>query len=626
MNKTAYPYEKKSNKIRLIKYIIYSIMSISTTLTMTMDLHTVSVSSSNRFVKFLAEFRESIHGFSIIWLILVLVFFNIYRSFFEKKNFVWKKEIFIVAFFFASWMLLGKSYSAVASWDLIFADWFQIFKSVILFTGYLSIFYIAVDLIFDFFHSGRIENLYPLSNILLKRISGEGSVIFPWLVILICWIPWLIISYPAILPWDTMNQIYQSAGIIELTNYHPILITYLFKLFLIIGKLFGSDNVGIFIFAAFQVLFFAYALSLSLKLMKMSSIPDKVRLIMLFFYCFVPYYPCNAVTLGKDTTYSIFLFVFTLINIYLIMNRAKIDHDSFLIHGMFLSALFCIFSRNNGIFVIIPSLAGLMLVLKQYRNKILIMILTLIILYSAFLFVILPKMNISQVKVQDVFSVPFQQTARYLKTYPSDITDQEAEAIDRILEYDKIAENYNPESSDPVKSLYRQNARADDFINYFHAWFTMFMRHPSVYIQATLNNTYGYFYPDEPGKSEDYVFWGIKSYLTTDKVDLFNPEKLNDARSILFQIIYTFRVFPGISMLSSIGFHVWLLILSLSYLIKIHQYHYIIGLIPSILSLFVCLLSPINTYSRYAWPIIFLTPLVIFICIPTCREPITEEE
>ena len=108
-----------------------------------------------------------------------------------------------------------------------------------------------------------------------------------------------------------------------------------------------------------------------------------------------------------------------------------------------------------------------MLVLKQYRNKILIMILTLIILYSAFLFVILPKMNISQVKVQDVFSVPFQQTARYLKTYPSDITDQEAEAIDRILEYNKIAENYNPESSDPVKSLYRQNARVTILLTIF---------------------------------------------------------------------------------------------------------------------------------------------------------------
>ena len=149
MSKNIHFHEEKSNKIRLIKYIIYIIISISTTLTMTMDLHTVNVSSSNRFVKYLAEFRESIHGFSIIWLILVLVFFNIYRSFFEKKNFVWKKEIFIVAFFFASWMLLGKSYSAVASWDLIFADWFQIFKSVILFTGYLSIFYIAVDLIYE---------------------------------------------------------------------------------------------------------------------------------------------------------------------------------------------------------------------------------------------------------------------------------------------------------------------------------------------------------------------------------------------------------------------------------------------------------------------------------------------
>jgi hypothetical protein len=198
--------------------------------------------------------------------------------------------------------------------------------------------------------------------------------------------------------------------------------------------------------------------------------------------------------------------------------------------------------------------------------------------------------------------------------YPNEITDPGKNSINRILRYDEIAGRYNPEISDPVKDLFRQEADSEDFEVYFHVWRQMFQKHPAVYLQATLNNTYGYFYPNEPGKSEDFVFWGIKIPMQSDLVQITNPQALDDARSTLFQLIYTFRVFPGISMFGSIGFHVWILILAFMFLLSIRQYRFITVLLPSIFSLFVCLVSPINTYSRYAWPIIFLTPLVICVC------------
>ena len=48
-----------------------------------------------------------------------------------------------------------------------------------------------------------------------------------------------------------------------------------------------------------------------------------------------------------------------------------------------------------------------------------------------------------------------QQTARYLKEYPDDVTKEEAKAIDGVMKYDEIADLYNPELSDPVKATYR---------------------------------------------------------------------------------------------------------------------------------------------------------------------------
>ena len=57
-----------------------------------------------------------------------------------------------------------------------------------------------------------------------------------------------------------------------------------------------------------------------------------------------------------------------------------------------------------------------------------------------------------------MFSVPFQQTARYVKEHSEEITTEEAEAIRGILDFDHLAELYNPEISDAVKWTYKDKA------------------------------------------------------------------------------------------------------------------------------------------------------------------------
>ena len=96
---------------------------------------------------------------------------------------------------------------------------------------------------------------------------------------------------------------------------------------------------------------------------------------------------------------------------------------------------------------------------------------------------------------KEMLSIPFQQTARYLKEYPDDVTESEENAIEKILDYGSLAENYNPEISDHVKDTFNNSATTQDMVNYFKAWVSMFLRHPDVYFQATFNNTYGYYYP-----------------------------------------------------------------------------------------------------------------------------------
>ena len=91
---------------------------------------------------------------------------------------------------------------------------------------------------------------------------------------------------------------------------------------------------------------------------------------------------------------------------------------------------------------------------------------------------------------QEMLSIPFQQTARYVKYYGNDVSTEEEKVIRKVLDYDTIGKNYDPDLSDPVKNTYKQK---DEYLkDYFNIWFEMLKKHPTAYIQATLNGTYGY--------------------------------------------------------------------------------------------------------------------------------------
>ena len=45
---------------------------------------------------------------------------------------------------------------------------------------------------------------------------------------------------------------------------------------------------------------------------------------------------------------------------------------------------------------------------------------------------------------KEMLSLPFQQTARFVSEYESEITDEERTVIDRVLIYDQLADRYRP--------------------------------------------------------------------------------------------------------------------------------------------------------------------------------------
>lgn len=62
-------------------------------------------------------------------------------------------------------------------------------------------------------------------------------------------------------------------------------------------------------------------------------------------------------------------------------------------------------------------------------------------------------------------------------------------AIDGVLRYELLAEEYYELTADPVKSTYHAEGTGE-LIAYFKVWLQQFFKHPLCYVEATWNQNY----------------------------------------------------------------------------------------------------------------------------------------
>lgn len=245
-----------------------------------------------------------------------------------------------------------------------------------------------------------------------------------------------------------------------------------------------------------------------------------------------------------------------------------------------------------------------------------------IVIFSVYFLIsgiIMPALSITPGSIREALSIPFQQTARYIKELGDEVTDEEKETIDKILDYDLLAEVYEPELSDYVKGTYNESASRAELLDYFKVWFQMFLKHPNVYLEATINNYYAYFYPS-PTTFETYSY-SVIHYMTLNErlkevvITDFAPSKfLNKYGTVLEEIQEIISYIPGLSIVQSAATYTWTLILWFFYCIRKKRKDSLLSTIPLILMVLVCIASPVNGwYWRYIHPTAVALPGIILL-------------
>lgn len=545
-----------------------------------------------------------------ILLILLFVFYK-YLSNNVKLDNKYKIFIWIMSFIF----VLGYSYEITSTGKLFWGSILNLIISIIKMTGYYVFFKVLIYYIIKF-----MEKEYVINNNLLKKFS-EHPFLYSFIFLSVCYGIFLIFYYPGIINYDNANQIKEMLGFhtryldainpissSALTNFNPILHTVLLGGMFKIGLLLGNANLGLFMYSIFQMLIviiiYSYAISYSVK----EKINPIYSFIVLLILGLVPIFGYYSITAVKDTLYTAFLVLFS-IEIYDFIKKEKLNNHDFI--NLFLVSMLVILFRNNGIYLVILTIPFLLY--KREKIAIIGVIALIIMSYASFNNVFLPNVGISGTSIRETLSIPFQQTARLVKIHGNKVSKNDRLVIDKILDYDNLAKDYNEDLADPVKNKYNKDAETKDLIEYFGVWFKGLVKYPIIYIDATINNITSYFYPFE---SSWKVYHKLNPKLPLVGID-YHYNSLDIARKTMHDYEVYFEYSP-LGLMLNIGVITWVSILIFIMLCKNKYY---IFLLPNIISILFCVLSPANTYYRYIYP-----SLLIMVCLFPIIKKIIEKK
>jgi len=437
-----------------------------------------------------------------------------------------------------------------------------------------------------------------------------------FLAIVVSYLPMLVLLYPGNLPHDGYYQIDQFMGVSPLHNGHPFVSTVVIGSIFSIGRVLGGDNFGVFLYVCIQsvamALVFAKA---SLTIRELGH--ARLARASVAFFALCPIWPLYAATVIKDTLFLMAFVGFTLAVVDQ-LRRGGAPSAPAVLKLAAISLLVC-WTRHNGVYVVIPTLVALALSSEGARPRLGLTAGLVLIACWAMSSVVLPALHVEPSSPNEMMSVPYQQTARYVIMHPDDLTEEERDIIRTSIDYDRIPELYNPEISDPIKGSLPSNRPTSSYLG---LWARMLLRHPMTCVSATFHNTYGYYYPF----ANFDVMATFQLYIKGDPVDtgdfdihyalphdvLASSQSHPDqfAPGIVSSYASAWRSLPALRLLTRPGVYAWVLLALAARLLDTRRYTRLVAFMPAALAFLSCLVSPVNGLLRYAMPYMAVTVLL----------------
>lgn len=483
----------------------------------------------------------------------------------------------------------------------------RLYQSIVLiavFLGFFICFYKVLLLLFSY-----SADKDALQRNLYEKEGGwrvRRLPIYCFLGCLLCWTPYFLYQYPGIMTPDSLNQLEQVLGYADYSNHHPFVHTIIFKLFYHIGFFFSSDMVvAVSFYTFFQMCFLAFSIFFFLKTLEQFHIRQEIMVMITLFYAIVPYHAIFSVTVWKDIPFAAVMLLFSCS----LLRMTKQIRASTIVMLVFSGVMICLL-RSNGWYGFLFCLPFL---LFYYRRRAKIMFPSIIGIFAIAAFVRYPIMNSLQVTPPDMvesLSIPIQQVAAVLCN-DRELSEEQKKLIDNVIDTTYIKDLYNPTFADNIKELVR--AGNQDYLvrhkwEYLKLWAAIGCTYPADYIQAYIDQTYGYWYPDSfyPVAEGEGI---SATELGVSHTPLIGGPVVIKSKEIALKLG---SMIPMYSLFWSMGVAFWFFLFCIVNIFERNEKQKFIYYLPSFaVYLTVIVATPVATDFRYVYFMVFSIPFYL---------------
>lgn len=453
-----------------------------------------------------------------------------------------------------------------------------------------------------------------------------------FLVILACWVPYLVVSFPGLINFDYFNQLNQFVGSRPLSNHHPVFMTFVLGALYEVGHLFGGASGGLFLTVLVQALcldgLFCY---LHRCLCRMGA-RRGVRIVVVAFCALCPIFPLYACILVKDTFSAITLGLFATqvaLRAWYDRNDDSLDLPRMAtLPAIAAVGVLCSLTRANCVYLVLGVLFVCLFWLRRTGKLRLVVAMAVVaVAYVGWTNVLLPAAGVTPSDAALVISIPLQQTGAFARDAASQATDDERAAIEDLLvvSYDEVGQLYTPNIVDPLQGAARDQADDRDTLRaYLSAWAAQGLRRPDIYVDALLRANVGYWYPGIPFDSlqdVDYLQntpishyeWmkGLGYEFGGDLADMDTAVSPFDAgRSLVERQLVRLSGMPVLGLVLQPALYSWFCLIVGLWAASRKRAAAPLFALAILLFLVECV-SPLAASMRYALPLVVLTPILL---------------
>ena len=480
--------------------------------------------------------------------------------------------------------------------------------------AYSFIVFIVVFLGITAFHtvSSKIKISYnPVARTPEKRDYLLWVIVF---ILLICaWSPYILSYFPGGVYPDTATCIGQARSG-AYNNQQPLLYTMLFKICIIIA----GELHAVMLFSILQIIFMAACFSYILYRLNLHDVSKFVLVLVLLYFALFNLIPLYVVSLWKDSLFSVALlmYIFKLTESVLLSKDAL---ERLEIVQIIIWMVLSMFLRNNGIYVMILTSVILSLVygkslLKDYKvffiSTFAALILTYIVQGPVF-----SKLNLNGPFVENLGVL--QQQVAYVQVIGGDMTEEQAEFLNKVMPLETMKGFYRPFVVDTIKwcDQYNNEFLEENKGEFLKVWAGMLKENPKLYMDAYLYITLGYW---NPFKQNEVSY--INPQMWPDLVDVDRYWQKDVIRDMTGNSIRE-NLYPKTLYSSALFLFITLILFTLSVNKKDKSWLAFVPALTTYLTVF--LATPLAFALRYVYIVVLTVPLFIIIPFLQCSDSTT---